>query len=105
MHLEYYEGAVDYLMNHPKIYSKRGIGISGVSKGGENALAMAAFLSPAKIGAVMVLNTSIQSTICPVMYKNQTLLEGSKLILHTQLIFYLPIIHFCFHRLFPINRH
>ena len=48
--MDYFEEAIDFLMKHPKIYSKKGIGACGISKGGEACLAMAATLPESKLG-------------------------------------------------------
>ena len=74
--LEYFEGALDYLLDHPKICSKNGIGITGVSKGGENAMAMGAFLPESKIGALEVLVAPLQYIGAKLTYKNETVLNG-----------------------------
>ena len=74
--MEYFEGALDYLLDHPKIYSQNGIGITGVSKGGESAMAMGAFLPKSKIGALEVLVAPLQYIGAKLTYKNETVLNG-----------------------------
>ena len=74
--LDYFEQAVDYLSSHPKINSRQGIGIFGVSKGGELALAMAAFLPSNKIRAVIVISTLIQNSYISIAYQNQMVIPG-----------------------------
>ena len=64
------------MCNHPKINASKGIGISGVSKGGELALAMAAFLPQHKVGPVAVFNTITNNSVVPVTYKEQEILKG-----------------------------
>ena len=64
------------MCNHPKINASKGIGISGVSKGGELALAMAEFLPQNKIGPVAVFNTITNNSVVPVTYKEQEILKG-----------------------------
>ena len=74
--MEYFEGALDYLLDHPKIYSKNGTGITGVSKGGENAMAMGAFLPESKIAALEILVAPLQYIGAQMTYKNETVLDG-----------------------------
>merc|ERR1711971_1275 len=42
LEISYFEEAVDFLLSHPKIEAKKGIGVCGLSKGASIALAMAA---------------------------------------------------------------
>ena len=74
--MEYFEGALDYMLDHPKICSKNGIGITGVSKGGENAMAMGAFLRESKIAALEILVAPLQYIGAKLTYKNETVLDG-----------------------------
>ena len=74
--MEYFEGALDYLLDHPKICSQNGIGITGVSKGGENAMAMGAFLPESKIAALEILVAPLQYIGAKLTYKNETVLNG-----------------------------
>ena len=63
-------------MNHPKIDASKGIGLSGVSKGGDLALSMASFLPQQKIGPVILLNSVINNIAVPLTYKDQEILNG-----------------------------
>ena len=64
------------MMNHPKIDASKGIGLSGVSKGGDLALSMASFLPQNKIGPVVLLNSVINNIAVPLTYKGQETLKG-----------------------------
>ena len=63
-------------MNHPKIDASKGIGLSGVSKGGDLALSMASFLPQNKIGPLVLLNSVINNIAVPLTYKDQEILKG-----------------------------
>ena len=74
--MSYFEEAIDILMQHPQIESKRGVGVCGISKGGEACLAMAATMDRSKLGAIAVMNTIIFHGIMPVEYKGQPVCDG-----------------------------
>jgi cephalosporin-C deacetylase-like acetyl esterase len=71
----YFEEALDLLIANPHIDSKNGIGICGISKGGEVSLAMAACLPESKIGPVAVMNTVMNFGIVPAVYKGQIICQ------------------------------
>ncbi|XP_052503146.1 acyl-coenzyme A thioesterase 2, mitochondrial-like [Budorcas taxicolor] len=56
LHLEYFEEAVNYLLNHPQVKGP-GVGLLGISKGGELCLSMASFLKG--ISAAVIINGSV----------------------------------------------
>ncbi|KAM5192298.1 acyl-coenzyme A amino acid N-acyltransferase 1-like isoform 1-T3 [Mantella aurantiaca] len=59
MDLKYFEEAVQLLSNHPKV-CRSGVGVIGVSKGAELALAMASYLP--QIAAAVCINGSVAVT-------------------------------------------
>ncbi|NXC36507.1 ACNT2 acyltransferase, partial [Campylorhamphus procurvoides] len=65
--LEYFEEAADLLLKHPKVRGP-GLGVVGVSKGGETALAMASFL-PQVVATVWINGTSFLHGN-PLVYKD-----------------------------------
>ncbi|NXP20110.1 ACOT5 thioesterase, partial [Scytalopus superciliaris] len=69
-HLEYFEDAVNYMLQHPQVKGP-GVGLLGYSKGGELSLAMAAFLK--NIAAVVSLNSPVHVTAVPLYYKDKTI--------------------------------
>ncbi|XP_070325707.1 peroxisomal succinyl-coenzyme A thioesterase-like isoform X2 [Odocoileus virginianus] len=56
LHLEYFEEAVNYLLNHPQVKGP-GVGLLGISKGGELCLSMASLLKG--ITAAVIINGSV----------------------------------------------
>ncbi|NWT09891.1 ACOT5 thioesterase, partial [Vireo altiloquus] len=70
LHLEYFEEAVNYMLQHPQVKGP-GVGLLGFSKGGEVSLAMAAFLK--NIMAVASLNGSAVVLAIPLSYKDKTI--------------------------------
>ncbi|NXQ34298.1 ACOT5 thioesterase, partial [Alaudala cheleensis] len=68
LHLEYFEEAVNYMLQHPQVKGP-GLGLLDFSKEGEVALAMAAFLK--NIMAVASLNAPIVATCIPLSYKDK----------------------------------
>ncbi|NXG19986.1 ACOT5 thioesterase, partial [Grallaria varia] len=70
LHLEYFEEAVNYMLQHPQVKGP-GVGLLGFSKGGEVSLAMAAFLK--NITAVASLNSPVTVTTIPLCYKDKTI--------------------------------
>ncbi|NXO60347.1 ACOT5 thioesterase, partial [Aramus guarauna] len=67
-HLEYFEEAVNYMLQHPQVKGP-GVGLLGYSKGADLSLAMAAFLK--NITAVAFLNCPVANTIIPLCYKDK----------------------------------
>ncbi|KAM7020482.1 acyl-coenzyme A thioesterase 5-like isoform 1-T1 [Passerculus sandwichensis] len=68
LHLEYFEEAVNYMLQHPQVKGP-GVGLLGFSKGAEVCLAMAAFLK--NILAVASLNAPVAVTAIPLSYKDK----------------------------------
>ncbi|NXA36345.1 ACOT5 thioesterase, partial [Eudromia elegans] len=68
LHLEYFEEAVNYMLQHPQVKRPR-LGLLGYSKGGELCLAMAAFLK--NITAVAAINSPVTVTAFPLCYKDK----------------------------------
>jgi len=73
--IEYFEAALDWVTARDEVCAENGVGLSGVSQGGNIALAMAQFLGP-KVGAVCVQGASYCG-LCPVpdamKYKDQVI--------------------------------
>ncbi|NWI21301.1 ACOT5 thioesterase, partial [Crypturellus soui] len=67
-HLEYFEEAVNFMLQHPQVKRPR-LGLLGYSKGGELCLAMAAFLK--NITAVASVNGPVFVTVIPLCYKDK----------------------------------
>ncbi|XP_066133278.1 acyl-coenzyme A thioesterase 6-like isoform X1 [Saccopteryx bilineata] len=67
MHLEYFEEAVDFMLQHPKVKGP-GVGLLGFSKGGDLCLSMASLLK--RISATVLINTCVANTITPLHYKD-----------------------------------
>ncbi|XP_043776729.1 putative acyl-coenzyme A thioesterase 6 isoform X1 [Cervus elaphus] len=65
--LEYFEEAVDFMLQHPKVKGP-GVGLLGFSKGGDLCLSMASFLKG--ITATVVINACVANTIAPLRYKD-----------------------------------
>ena len=76
MEIFYFEEAIDFLLDHPQIETKKGIGVCGISKGASIALAMAATISGSKLGAVAAINGPIYSTMVSMNYKGKLLCEA-----------------------------
>ncbi|XP_057638176.1 acyl-coenzyme A thioesterase 1-like [Chionomys nivalis] len=70
MRIEYFEEAVNYLLSHPEVKGP-GIGILGISKGGELGLAMASFLKGIK--AAVFINGSVAAVGNTINYKDETI--------------------------------
>ncbi|XP_075048374.1 acyl-coenzyme A thioesterase 1-like [Mixophyes fleayi] len=68
--LEYFEEAVNYMLQHPKVKGP-GIGLLGHSKGGDLVLSMASFLNG--ITASAVVNGSVANVAAALHYKDITL--------------------------------
>ncbi|XP_074004957.1 acyl-coenzyme A thioesterase 5-like [Numenius arquata] len=70
LHLEYFEEAVNYMLQHPQVKGP-GVGLLGYSKGADLSLAMAAFLK--NITAVASLNGPVAITCIPLRYRDKTI--------------------------------
>ncbi|XP_075701084.1 acyl-coenzyme A thioesterase 1-like isoform X2 [Rhinoderma darwinii] len=70
-HLEYFEEAVNYMLQHPQVKGP-GVGLLGHSKGGDLVLSMASFLKG--IAATVVVNGSVANVVAVLHYKDITLL-------------------------------
>ncbi|NWS53592.1 ACOT2 thioesterase, partial [Chunga burmeisteri] len=70
LHLEYFEEAVNYMLQHPQVKGP-GVGLLGYSKGADLCLAMAAFLK--NITAVVSLNGPVANIVIPLCYKDKTI--------------------------------
>ncbi|NXL48422.1 ACOT5 thioesterase, partial [Podilymbus podiceps] len=70
LHLEYFEEAVNYMLQHPQVKGP-GVGLLGYSKGADLSLAMATFLK--NITAVASLSGTVANTIIPLRYKDKTI--------------------------------
>ncbi|XP_029340188.1 acyl-coenzyme A thioesterase 1 isoform X4 [Mus caroli] len=70
MRMEYFEEAMNYLRSHPEVKGP-GIGLLGISKGGELGLAMASFLKG--ITAAVVINGSVAAVGNTIYYKDETI--------------------------------
>uniref|UniRef100_A0A8I5NQ02 palmitoyl-CoA hydrolase n=1 Tax=Papio anubis TaxID=9555 RepID=A0A8I5NQ02_PAPAN len=70
LHLEYFEEAVNYLLSHPEVKGP-GVGLLGISKGGELCLSMASFLKG--ITAAVIINGSVANVGGTLHYKGETL--------------------------------
>ncbi|XP_038621623.1 putative acyl-coenzyme A thioesterase 6 [Tachyglossus aculeatus] len=68
--LEYFEEAVDYMLQHPKVKGP-GVGLLGFSKGGDLCLSMASFLKG--IAATVLINACVANTMGTLTYKGRTL--------------------------------
>lgn len=70
LHLDYFEEAVNYLLDHPQVKGP-GVGLLGSSKGGELCLSMASFLKG--ITASVIINGSVAIVGGALHYKDETL--------------------------------
>ncbi|XP_049626384.1 acyl-coenzyme A thioesterase 1-like isoform X17 [Suncus etruscus] len=70
LHLEYFEEAVDYLLKHPQVKGP-GVGLLGISKGGDLCLSMASFLK--NITATVIINGPLVNVGGTLHYKGMTL--------------------------------
>ncbi|KAI5232049.1 Acyl-Coenzyme A Thioesterase 2 [Manis pentadactyla] len=71
LHLEYFEEAVNYLLKHAEVKGP-GVGLLGISKGGDLCLSMASFLKG--ITAAVIINGSVANVGGALHYKRETLL-------------------------------
>ncbi|XP_025151021.2 acyl-coenzyme A thioesterase 6 isoform X1 [Bubalus kerabau] len=74
MCLEYFEEAVNFMLQHPKVKGP-GVGLLGYSKGGDLCLSMASFLKG--ITATVVINACVANTLAPLRYKDMIIPELS----------------------------
>uniref|UniRef100_A0A9L0K3K2 ACOT2 thioesterase n=1 Tax=Equus asinus TaxID=9793 RepID=A0A9L0K3K2_EQUAS len=70
LHLEYFEEAVNCLLSHPQVKGP-GVGLLGISKGGDLCLSMASFLKG--ITAAVIINGSVANVGGALHYKGETL--------------------------------
>ncbi|XP_044935864.1 acyl-coenzyme A thioesterase 1-like [Mustela putorius furo] len=70
LHLEYFEEAVNYLLDHPQVKGP-GVGLLGSSKGGDLCLSMASFLKG--ITATVLVNGSVANVGGALHYKDEIL--------------------------------
>ncbi|KAK2509710.1 hypothetical protein MC885_019738 [Smutsia gigantea] len=71
LHLEYFEEAVNYLLKRAEVKGP-GVGLLGISKGGDLCLSMASFLKG--ITAAVIINGSVANVGGVLHYKGETLL-------------------------------
>ena len=76
INLDYFEEAIDMLLNMKEIQQNKGVGLMAISKAGEVALAMTGFLPQHKISATCILNSGMNVFMQDVYYKDQKVLEG-----------------------------
>ena len=62
-----------------EIQKKDGIGVMGISKSGDIALSMAAYLPSSKIKAIFAMNTWLNSVATDLLYKGELVLAGFKI--------------------------
>lgn len=67
LHLEYFEEAVDFMLQHPKVKGPS-VGLLGFSKGGDLCLSMASYLKG--ITATVVINSCVANSLAPLHYKD-----------------------------------
>ncbi|XP_029971844.1 acyl-coenzyme A thioesterase 1-like [Salarias fasciatus] len=72
LHLDHYQEAVDYLLKQPKVGSK-GVGVVSRSKGGDVALALAAFVPG--VEAIVWINGCSANMGLPLFYENRQILS------------------------------
>ncbi|KAM9290915.1 acyl-coenzyme A thioesterase 1-like [Morus bassanus] len=69
-HLEYFEEAVNYMLQHTQVKGP-GIGLLGISKGGDLCISMASFLKG--ITATALINSSVANVGAVLRYKDVTI--------------------------------
>ncbi|XP_020026898.2 acyl-coenzyme A thioesterase 1-like isoform X1 [Castor canadensis] len=69
MHIEYFEEAVNFLLDHPEVKGP-GIGLLGISKGGELGLAITSFLKG--VTAAVIINGSVAAVGGTIHYKDES---------------------------------
>ncbi|XP_075387485.1 acyl-coenzyme A thioesterase 6-like [Tenrec ecaudatus] len=70
MHLEYFEEAVHFMLQHPQVKGPN-IGLIGFSKGGDLCLSMASFLKG--ITATVLINSCVANAMSTLHYKEMTI--------------------------------
>ena len=78
--LDYFEEAVDFMLNLPQVDTKHGVALSGLSKAGEIVLSMAAFLPNEKLSGVIIMNSVMNYFVQDVIYKGEKVLSGKSII-------------------------
>uniref|UniRef100_A0A8C6UHX1 Acyl-coenzyme A thioesterase 1-like n=1 Tax=Neogobius melanostomus TaxID=47308 RepID=A0A8C6UHX1_9GOBI len=73
LHLDQYEAAVQYLLQHSKVGSAE-VGVMGLSKGADVALSLASFVRG--VGAVVAINGCSAAAQLPLFYKQQQILPA-----------------------------
>ena len=74
--LDYFEEAVDLLLDRDEVQKERGLGLIGISKSGDIVLEMAAFIPSNKIKAVVAMNCMPNALVTDVDYKGKRVLSG-----------------------------
>ena len=74
--LDYFEEAVDYMLNLEYVDKEHGVALSGLSKAGEIVLSMAAFLPCEKLSGVIAMNSVMNCFGQGVMYKGKQVISG-----------------------------
>ena len=80
LNLDYFEEAVDYMLNLPQVDKDHGVALSGLSKAGEIVLTMASFLPNEKLSGVIIMNSVMNYFVQNVNYKGEEVLKGKYLI-------------------------
>ena len=73
--LDYFEEAVDLLLERDEVQKDRGVGLIGISKSGDIVLEMAAYLPSNKIKAVVAMNCMPNALVTDVDYKGKRVLS------------------------------
>merc|ERR1712018_917270 len=79
LNLDYFEEAVDYMLNLPQVDKNHGDALSGLSKAGEIVLTMAPFIPNEKLSGVIIMNSVMNYFIQDVNYKGEKVLSGYQL--------------------------
>ena len=73
--LDYFEEAVDLLLERDEVQKDKGLGLIGISKSGDIVLEMAAYLPCNKIKAVVAMNCMPNALVTDVDYKGKRVLS------------------------------
>ena len=73
--LDYFEEAVDLLLERDEVQKDKGLGLIGISKSGDIVLEMAAYLPSNKIKAVVAMNCMPNALVTDVDYKGKRVLS------------------------------
>ena len=76
LNLDYFEEAIDILLSMEEIQKEMGVGLMGISKAGDIALSLTAFLPHGKIAATVAINCMANSLVTDVVYKQKPVLKG-----------------------------